>query len=187
MQMSGALYHKPKRRATFSRCHVILTAGKLLIFQDALRTTTGVEIPHVYKQLKKTMDLRDCYIYSGLLTESDMLYGSRTLDSNHPGHYSLPRVYLSQDGWTTQDEDTSISFVIWHPVRKSLFRAPKTDEDGARTDSFLRRVSTLGVPGRSIVFRARNRIERDRWVLSIESEIDRLQDEYGEDLRIISR
>jgi hypothetical protein len=183
--MSGLLYRKPRRHGTFSRCHVILTAGKLLIFQDTLRKATGVEIPHVHKGLTRTMDLQDCYIYSGLLTEPDLLYGNQTFDSNHPGHHALPRVYLAQDCWTTQDEDTAICFAIWHPLRKSIFRAP-TGEDGIRTDSFLRRVSRLGVPGRSVVFKARNRVERDRWVLSIESEIDRLQQECGEDLRIIS-
>ena len=183
--MSGLLYRKPRRHGSFARCHVILTAGQLRIFQDTLRKRTGVEIPHVHKELTTTLDLQDCYIYSGLLTEYDLLYRNQTFDSNHPGHHALPRVYLSQDGWTTQDEDTAICFAIWHPLRKTLFKPPKR-EDGASADSLLRRVSSLGVPGRSVVFKARNRVERDRWVLTIESEIDRLQQERGEDLRIIS-
>ncbi|KAL1963057.1 hypothetical protein VTN77DRAFT_8703 [Rasamsonia byssochlamydoides] len=185
IKMSGQLYRKPRRHSTFKRCHVMLTAGgQLLIFQDTLRRWTGVEIPHIHKELVATMDLRDCYIYSGLLTESDLLYANQTFDSNRPGHHALPRIYLSQDGWTSRDEDTAICFVIWHPLRKSLFRAPEAT--GGRTGRMLRQVSTLGVPGRSVVFKARSRVEKDRWVLSIESEIDRLQEERGEDVRVVS-
>jgi hypothetical protein len=182
--MSGQLYRKPRRRSTFHRCYVVLTEGQLLIFQDSLRKRNGVQIPHIHKELVATLDLQDCYIYSGFLTEGDQLYANQTFDSNHPGHHALPRIYLSQDGWTSQDEDSAICFAIWHPTKKSFFRALQVKEDG-KTDKMLRRVSTLGVPGRSVVFKARSRVERDRWVLSIESEIDRLQEERGEDVRIV--
>jgi Pleckstrin homology domain len=182
--MSGLLYRKPRRRATFGRCHVVLTAGQLLIFQDSLRKYTGAEIPHTHKTLHATLDLRDCYIYSGLLTEVDLLYSNQTFDSNHPGHRALPRVYPSQGSWTSQDEDTAICFAIWHPLRKSLFRATEATEDG-RTSNILRRVSALGVTGRTAIFKARSRTERDRWVLSIEAEIDRLQEERREEIRVV--
>jgi hypothetical protein len=183
--MSGQLYRKPRRYSSFKRCHVILTAGRLLIFQDTLRKWTGVEIPHIHRELIATLDLRDCYIYSGILTETDLLYANRTFDSKRPGHHALPRIYLSQDGWTSRDEDSTICFVIWRPLRKSLFQALEVKE-GGRTSKMLRQVSMLGVPGRSVVFKARSRVEKDRWVLSIESEIDRLQEERGEDVRVVS-
>ncbi|KAL2003846.1 hypothetical protein VTN02DRAFT_2063 [Thermoascus thermophilus] len=186
IKMSGQLYRKPRRHATFTRCNVILTAGKLLIFSSALRKRNGVEIPHIHQELSTTLDLSDCYIYSGLLTENELLYRNRAFDSSRPGRNTLPRVYLSTDGWTSSDEDTAICFVIWHPLRKSLFRAAEETE-GGRTRQTLRQVSTLGAPGRSVVFKTRSRVERDRWVLSIESEIDRLQEEQGEDIRVISQ
>lgn len=181
--MSGYLYRKPRRRSTFHRCQVICTSGQLLIFQDTLRKYNGVEIPHIHKERVATLNLQDCYIYSGLLTENDLLYTNQTFDNNYPGHHALPRIYLAQDGWTSRDEDTAICFVIWHPTRKSLFRASEIKE--GKTNSMLRRVSALGVPGRTVVFKARNRLERDRWVLCIESEINRLQEERGEDVRIV--
>ncbi|PCH08971.1 Hypothetical protein PENO1_004580 [Penicillium occitanis (nom. inval.)] len=183
IKMSGYLYRKPRRRSTFHRCQVICTSGQLLIFQDTLRKHNGVEIPHIHKERVATLDLQDCYIYSGLLTENDLLYTNQTFDNNYPGHHALPRIYLAQDGWTSRDEDTAICFVIWHPTRKSLFRASEVKE--GKTNSMLRRVSALGVPGRTVVFKARNRLERDRWVLCIESEINRLQEERGEDVRIV--
>src|ERR1700742_1265368 len=135
--MSGYLYRKPRRRSTFHRCQVIWTSGQLLIFQDTLRKCNGVEIPDIHKERVATLDLQDCYIYSGLLTENDLLYTNQTFDNNYPGHHALPRIYLAQDGWTSQDEDTAICFVIWYPTRKSLFRASEVKE--GKTNSMLRR------------------------------------------------
>lgn len=183
--MSGPLYRKPRRHSTFTRCNVILSDGKLMIFKSTLRRSTGVEIPHIHQELDTTLDLSDCYIYAGLLTESDLLYANQTFDNNRPGRHPLPRIYLSTDGFTTCDEDTAVCFVIWHPLRKDLFRTSEVQQ-GGHARRRLRQVSMLGVPGRSIVFKARSRVERDRWVLSIESEMDRLQDERLEDVRIVS-
>ncbi|KAK2754697.1 hypothetical protein FQN54_006830 [Arachnomyces sp. PD_36] len=181
IKMSGHLYRKPRLHSTFTRCSVILTDGRLLVFESSLRKTTGEIIPSTHHQLQTILDLRDCYVYSGLLTESDLLFQNRAFDSDHPGRHALPRIYRS-DGWTSADEDTATCFVIWHGLRKSYFRSPEA-EKGKR--GRYRQVSTLGVPGRSIVFKTRSRAERDRWVLSTEAEIDRLQ--QGEDLRVVSK
>jgi len=54
-----------------------------------------------------------------------------------------------------------------------------------KTRSRLRYVSRLGVSGRSVVFKARSRAERDHWVLSIGMEIDRLQG--GEEVRVVEK
>lgn len=178
--MSGHLYRKPRVHSTFTRCSVILIDGRLLVFESSLRKNTGEIIPSTHHQLKTILDLRDCYVYSGLLTGSDLLFRNRAFDSNHPSHHAIPRIYRS-DGWTSADEDTATCFVIWHGLRKSYFRSP--DEERS-TRGRYRQVSTLGVPGRSIVFKTRSRTERDRWVLSIEAEIDLLQ--QGEDLRVVA-
>lgn len=87
--------------------------------------------------------------------------------------------------YTSTDEDTAITFVIWQPLRKGLFRASESSEKG-RTRQTLKSVSKLGVHGRTIVFKARSRVEKDRWVLSIASEIDRLQEGQTEDVRLTS-
>lgn len=183
--MSGQLYRKPRRHSTFKRCNAILTGGKLLIFRSSLRSRNGVEIPHIHQELETNIDLTDCYIYSGLLTDNDLLYKNQTFDINNPGHHPLPRAYLQPDLFTTCDDDTAITFVIWQPLRKNYFRAQEYGKRG-RTKQSLKHVSTLGVHGRTIVFRARSRVEKDRWVLSIASEIDRLQEEWREDIRIVS-
>jgi hypothetical protein len=64
-----------------------------------------------------------------------------------------------------------------------LFRGEEVQQQ-RRVRSRWRQVSALGVPGRSIVFKARSRVERDMWVLAIETEIDRQQQQ--EDMRIVS-
>lgn len=207
--LSGSLYYKARRHAIFSRCSVVLCHGTLLIFHSTLRSRSGQEIRHIQHSRQTSIGLGNCYIYSGLITETDLLYQNMTFDSNHPGHHALPRVYL-EDGWTSTDEDTMTCFVIWQPRNKSWFRAlEEKQEDGAardppgptdtdpnsrgklmgngigkgRTRQRLRYVSRLGVPGRSIVFKTRSRTERDHWVLSIGREIERLQ--AGEDIRVV--
>ncbi|KAJ4364466.1 hypothetical protein N0V83_009060 [Neocucurbitaria cava] len=179
IHMSGMLYRKPRIHAPFTRCSVILTAGTLLIFRDVLRSRVGKQLAHIHHERIANLDLKDCYIYSGLLTESDLLYQNQTFDANTPGHHALPRIYL-EDGWTSTDEDVMTTFVIWHGKAKSWFRAEEgagggeqQRKEGKRTK--LKRVAKLGSKGRSVVFRARSRAERDHWVLAIQNEIERVQ------------
>jgi hypothetical protein len=185
IHVSGVLFRKPRRHSTFTRCHVILSHGHLLIYQDTLRKTTGKQLVHIHHERIASVDLRGCYVYSGLLTENDMLYQNRTFDSNTPGHNALPRIYL-EDGWTSTDEDSMTTFVIWHSKSKSWFRSSQNRDDvkdsqkqaeregtGSKRGKFMR-VSQLGATGRSVVFKARSRAERDHWVLGIGNEIERL-------------
>jgi len=181
--MSGLLYYKPRRHASFHRCGVLLVNGALHIFQASMRKRTGEQVPNTHQERQASIELRHCYIYSGLITEDDLLYSNRTFDSNNPGRHALPRVYLA-DGWTSIDEDSMTCFVIWHSLKKSFFRA-REEKAGGGTRQKLRQVSSLGKPGRSIVFKCRSRAERDHWVLSIGMEIDRLQ--QGEDVRLESK
>ncbi|KAF2122224.1 meiotically up-regulated gene 56 protein [Lophiotrema nucula] len=188
IHMSGSLYRKPRIHAPFTRCGVVLAAGTLLIFQDVLRNRLGKELAHVHHERVANLDLKDCYIYSGLLTESDLLYQNQTFDANKPGHHALPRIYL-EDGWTSTDEDVMTTFVVWHGKSKSWFRTEEgagggeqNAKQGKRTK--IKRVAKLGSKGRSVVFRARSRAERDHWVLAIQNEIERVQGRSAEDFRI---
>ena len=199
ISMSGLLYRKPRRHSTFQRCGVLLTGGQLLIFQASLRKRTGQQVRHIHQDKIEVVDLKECYVYSGLIMDDDLLYRNRTFDSNHPGLQALPRVYL-EDGWTSSDEDAMTCFVVWRGVRRGWFRAVEAVHDqtqsaisssrGSRatttgntddnpkptpveTRRRLRRVAQLGVPGRGMVFKCRSRAERDHWVLSVASELER--------------
>jgi hypothetical protein len=187
--MSGLLYRKSRRRATFARCGVVLTGGKLLIYQHAIRKATGKIVRHIHAEKQHVMDLAGCYVYSGLITEDDLLYTNQTFDSNHPGVRALPRVYR-EDGWTSRDEDSMTCFVVWHATSREWFRQVRRlrGEEGEEVKGkVLRRVSKLGVPGRGVVFKCRSRAERDHWVMGLGVEIERLVQrgrEVGEEVRV---
>jgi len=70
-------------------------------------------------------------------------------------------------------------FVIWHGRRRNTF---KTKGDGGKT--VRHRVPALGQAGTAIVFKARSRVERDAWVMSIGMEIERLNATSPEDIRV---
>lgn len=182
---AGVLYRKPRVHATFNRCYVILCSGHLIIFQDTLRSQSGKRVAHIHHERIASIDLKDCYLYSGLITQDDLLYQNRTFDSNAPGSNALPRMFL-EDSWTSTDEDAMTTFVIWHSQRKGWFRSQEVDDvknknasEETGTRSRLRRVNQLGVKGRSVVFKARSRAERDHWVLSIGAEIEKAARDDG--------
>jgi hypothetical protein len=194
IHISGTLFRKPRKHSTFSRCHVILSHGHMLIFQDTLRKRNGKTIGHIHHDRISSISLRDSYLYSGLLTEGDLLYQNQTFDSNMPGHHSLPRVYL-KDGWTSTDEDAMTTFVIWHANSKSWFKSAnyvddvRTQEDqqleSGKVKTKLTRVSQLGATGRSVVFKARSRAERDHWVMAIQAETERMV-AHNDEVRIVN-
>ncbi len=231
--MSGLLYWKPRRRATFRRCSVLLCHGQLLIFETALRGRTGAEIAYSHQgRAGAAVALADdCYVYSGLAAADELLYQSQSAagaastaatagTAAATSANALPRVYL-EDGWRSVEEDTMTTFVVWRAARRQYFRAPAaadsayadaaadaadaadvTAADGTGGDGRggsgggggssgmgrllprLRYVTTLGVPGHAMVFKARSRSERDRWVVSIATEIERLH--QPEDIRLVS-
>ncbi|KAI9893600.1 MAG: hypothetical protein M1814_006396 [Vezdaea aestivalis] len=184
ISISGILFYKPRRHSTFRRLHVILSHGNLLMFEHSTRSPTGAQRPNIQHERHSVINLRDCYIYSGLLTEGDLLHQTQAFDSHQAflGSRSLPRVFV-EDGWTANDEDTMICFVVWYGTRKSFFRSASSSSDqtgGSRLN--LKRVTQLGKPGRGIVFKTRSRAERDQWVMNIGTEIERLQ--RAEEVRV---
>jgi hypothetical protein len=183
IHLSGPLYRKPRMHGNFTLMHCILVPGSLLIFQSVLRKRTGKVVPHVHHAREQKMDLEGCYLYSGLLTENDLLYHNRTFDANSPGHHALPRIW-PEDGWNNFDEDVMTCFVLWRPSGKSWFR-DEDQEEGGGTKRRFKRVSALGKTGNRVVFRARSRAERDQWVLAIGAEIERLASGGKEEVRIV--
>jgi hypothetical protein len=179
IHMSGPLYFKPRLHKLFTSIQCILVPGKLLMYETQSRTHSGRAIPTISHQRIDAIDLEECYLYSGLLTETDLLYQNRTFDSNNPGHNALPRMWLD-DQWTSRDEDVMCCFVLWRPLNKGWFRSPS---DGKEKGTRLKRVTKLGATGRTSVFRARSRVERDHWVLALAAEIERVKG--TEDVRIV--
>lgn len=206
IHLSGSLYRKPRLHSSFALASVLLVPGHLLVYSPRLRSRTGRDIPTIHheRQSALDLDLSQCYLYSGLLTENELLYTNKTFDSNRPGRSGLHRWY-PDNSWRVSDEDVMCTFVLWYQRRKEWLRVPGSSavkalaamtgddaetsisknrrrrdseasdrEGGSSTRATLKRVSQLGVKGRSIVFKARSRAERDRWVLALSTEIDRL-------------
>ena len=208
LHMSGELYHKARMHGTFRRMLCLLSHGRLLMFADALRGRDGRVLKHIHHEHISTLDLHECYIYSGLAATGDLMYSGsgNQYDRNRAGRHGLPRLW-ADDGWSSIDEDTSTCFVIWHGKKSGWFRSQDDVEvqgEGEGVESGwaiqrsqsgetvsrrekskqrLRRVRKLGTEGKSMVFRARSRAERDHWVLSIGMEIERVQE--GEEVRVV--
>lgn len=179
LHMSGLLYFKPRLHKLFTAMNCLLIPGNLLLYETISRKRSGAAQSSTSHELVDKIALEDCYLYSGLLTENDLLYQNRTFDSNNPGHNALPRMWLD-DQWTSRDEDVMCCFVLWRPLTKGWFKSLK---DGEEKGTRLKRVTKLGATGRSTVFRARSRAERDRWVLALAAEIERGRG--AEDVRIV--
>ena len=80
--MAGVLYHKPRLHGTFKKCNVLLVHGRLLIFQATLRSRSGKEIPHIHYERQEALDLRDTYVYSGLVRPAPFCHSQSC--SSHP-------------------------------------------------------------------------------------------------------
>ncbi|KAI5306290.1 hypothetical protein KEM56_001533 [Ascosphaera pollenicola] len=181
IKMSGVLFCKTRRHNRYERQGLILTDGVLLFFQEYIRSFTGRQLSQTHHDHSFTLDLRDCYIYSGPITRHDILYWDQTSSTDFPRHTTASRIYLN-DGWTSSDDSAATTFVIWQNSRKTISHTEgelKGDrvEKGSEGYNRWTRLPTLGVKGRSFVFEARSRVERDLWVLALQTEVDRLQQE----------
>ena len=175
---AGAAYVKTRLRGAFELRFCVLVPGALMMFEAARRGAGGRARPHVHRARTATIALKGCYLYSGLLTEADLVYhdrGAPGMDAAAPGHHAVPRVWPA-DGWDGWDEDVMACFVLWRPGGRSWFRGHVQGDDagdGEGRGTRLKRVSALGKKGNRVVFRARGRAERDRWVLALAGELER--------------
>lgn len=188
----GLLYQKPKKHSIFSRYFVILIPGFLTFYHAFHRSSSGVAKNVLNHSHYLTIPLEGCYIYSGATTELDLLKRDHTFDEINPGSHSLPRYY--SDGWRSTEDETSRCFTLWFGKKRTFHTVKRRNEveskdggfhhdasaDTSNNEKFRRNPSTLtltkklGVTGRSMVFMARSRQERDLWVLSIYYELERL-------------
>ncbi|KAK9451521.1 Pleckstrin homology domain-containing protein [Limtongia smithiae] len=126
--IKGQLFYKLRRQATFQLSYVVICHGHLIIYEAQSRARTGVEVPKIYHKKSDVIPLRECYVYSGILTEADLANPSNSFTtSTAPGMYSLPRIY--RDGTTASDDEYSRCFVVWRPKPG---KPAMTGEDAAK-------------------------------------------------------
>ncbi|CCD27038.1 Spo71p NDAI_0J01460 [Naumovozyma dairenensis CBS 421] len=191
----GILYQKPKKHAVFSKYYIVLIPGFLILFNCFHRSTTGFAKNVIDYNHYLTIPISECYLYSGTTTELDLLRRDHTFDIINPGNHAIPRAY--DDGWKSTENESSRCFTLWFGTKRAIAKYSKmqehkaehaeesvTDSDGEYVKNknyesnpgTLRLVNRLGVSGRSMVFMARSRQERDLWVVSIYNELERLKE-----------
>lgn len=163
---SGELYQKPRKHSNFEKYYVILIPGYLLLFQMFTRSriNNGSFFNVTYKH-HSSIPLESCYIYTGQLTAVDLLLRDKSFDINNPGSHSLPKVYL--DGWRSKEDEITRCFTIWEGAKRIIAK------HGGKRKAKLTLANRLGRKGKSMVFMARSRQEKDLWVSSILNEAGR--------------
>jgi hypothetical protein len=102
--MRGTLYAKFRRRGTFNNFLAVLTSRTMIIYEQTARSIRGISRPRIHHKKTRQIDLRHCYVYSGLMVDSELRYQSTSLDP-HLGYRVLPKIFW--DGWTSVDDDLS--------------------------------------------------------------------------------
>ncbi|CAI4037987.1 hypothetical protein SMKI_04G3240 [Saccharomyces mikatae IFO 1815] len=199
----GPLYQKPHKHSVFSKYYVVLISGFIVLFHCFHRSTTGFANEVLEYAHYMTIPIDDCYLYSGTTTELDLLQRDRTFDEINYGSHALPRVY--GDGWRSVEDESSRCFTLWFGTRRALSsnRSRKKESENSYTKTYdgqcnfvdqlsalevdidnpdvpnntdkIHFTKKLGVSGKSMVFMARSRQERDLWVMSIYYELERLR------------
>ncbi|ORY86269.1 Pleckstrin homology domain-domain-containing protein [Protomyces lactucae-debilis] len=168
--IQGLLYRKPRVHSTFKRYNCVVSHGKLFVYNHFHYKASGDIEHHIHNSKRQEIDLSDCYIFSGMITQGDLLDSREDFDRLGPGRHSLPRLYA--DGWTSQDDQEALCFVLWSGRRRvALSQLDKKDSGRKKS------VSRLGVAGHSMVYLCRCRQERDLWVQIISREIERTTQE----------
>ncbi|KAK9463606.1 Pleckstrin homology domain-containing protein [Lipomyces oligophaga] len=184
--MKGQLYFKLRKQSYFKLLYVVICHGHLILYEEQIRSTSGVEVPKIYHKKREVIPLRDCYVYAGILTEQDLMNQNNSFNvSATPGMYSLPRIY--EDGTTASDDEFSRCFVLWRP--KTSIELADDDSEYMFTKQFRRKqgvssdpgdkfysTNKLGTAGMAVMFMARSRLEKELWISVMTEEIGRIQE-----------
>lgn len=173
VSMYGYLFLKTKMHANFRPYFVVLSPGFILLFKTYHRSKlTGASKKSGYYRHFLTIPIAECYLYSGASTAQDLLNRQNGVDSMNPGTHSLPRVY--PDGWKSSEEEPLRCFTLSIGEKRAILKhRKKYGEEDLNNPGMLRLAGRLGITGRSMVFMARSRQERELWVHRIFCEIDR--------------
>ncbi|CCF56829.1 hypothetical protein KAFR_0B05340 [Kazachstania africana CBS 2517] len=195
LMQKGLLFLKPRKHTVFTKHYVILVPGFLIVFNCFQRSLTGFAKKTVYYEHSKTISVSEAYLYSGAITELDLLKRGQTFDDLNPGNQTLSRVYA--DGWRSSENETSRCFTLWFRCKKELSKhlygerdnlfspgeAPcsgavnydVSTADQPQEQNPPLKLNGLNIKANRIVFMARSRQERDLWILAIYNELERLK------------
>ncbi|KAK9467251.1 Pleckstrin homology domain-containing protein [Lipomyces arxii] len=178
--MKGSLFLKIRKETTFNLSYVVICHGHIVVYEEQSRAANGVEIPKIYHKKRDLIPLQECYVYSGIMTESDLIQANSMNIGAAPGMYSLPRIY--RDGTTASDDEYSRCFVLWRAKTTKVllpqdanrsFRSKHAKTAGSNKFYSVGRMGTAGTP---LIFMARSRMEKELWVSVLTDEIGRIQE-----------
>lgn len=167
----GPLFLKMKKHANWNKVYMVLVPGFMLLCHYCQRSRLDgrVRRDNVHERFL-TLPLSRSFVYLGALTLPDLLERSLELYYNDPGRAPLPRCYID-DGWRLSEEEPMRCFTVWLGLKRRL-RGSKVVEE-ATNPGLTKMAARLGVTGKLLVFMARLRQERERWMQTILAEIDR--------------
>ncbi|WVQ96460.1 hypothetical protein IAU59_003565 [Kwoniella sp. CBS 9459] len=156
--ISGRLYMRKEKYDKFRLKYLVLTGGSLVSFK--------VKKKNAFHIRKKPYPLFGAYVYSGMLALDEL-----PVMPTDDAFASQTRVY--QDGLRSADvvEDTTFCVrLATHPSRwgKKTTQPWEMEEEA----EFLPPGLSKKPPG-LLIFRARSKLERDRWVWAINAEMER--------------
>jgi hypothetical protein len=117
--------------------------------------------------MHRNINLADAYVSSGYFAALTLPDGQYTPDA------ALPRRY--QDGLETDDPDEDTLFMLWyHPHRSAVNVALEVPEGEERKPRDSPRIPSLSSKRKLVVFRCRNKLERDGWCHALGCEIEKI-------------
>ncbi|KAG5361593.1 Meiotically up-regulated gene 56 protein [Yarrowia sp. C11] len=170
--MKGMLFHKTRSHSTFKLYYAILCHGHLILYNVYRRTLGGIPVDKVDYERFRDIPLKEAYVYSGNIAESDIL--TRDEMSDLCSDKVVPRIY--KDGWKSAESETLRCVILWFPRKKAVTTKSSTK---------LRTVNRLGVSGHRYIFVARSRQEKEQWVMALSHEIEKLVEPDFADINIV--
>ncbi|KAG5358187.1 Meiotically up-regulated gene 56 protein [Yarrowia sp. B02] len=171
--MKGMLFHKTRGHSSFKLYYAVLCHGHLILYDVYRRTLGGIPMDKVDYERFRDIPLKEAYVYSGNIAESDIL--TRDEMSDLCSEKTVPRIY--KDGWKSAESETLRCIILWFPRKKAV-----TTNSATR----LRTVNRLGVSGHRYIFVARSRQEKEQWVMALSHEIEKLVEPDFADINIVT-
>ncbi|KAJ7758493.1 Pleckstrin homology domain-containing protein [Mycena maculata] len=168
----GKIFMRRGLHGQYKFVQLFLLPGHLVQFQITPASS-------LHMAIHKNINLADAYVTSGYFAALTLPDGQYTSDT------PLPRRY--QDGLETDDPDEDSLFMLcYHPHRARVNVALEAPDGGERQQTDVPRIPSLASKRKVVVFRCRNRLERDAWCWALNCEIEkivRLQADREEKLR----
>ncbi|WVQ73104.1 hypothetical protein IAR50_002668 [Cryptococcus sp. DSM 104548] len=157
--LSGRMYMKKSTWRKFRSKYMVLTEGSLVSFK--------ISGKNAFHKRKKTYPLFGAYVYSGLLAHEEIHE-----PSNRQGPSTMEyRVY--QDGLQSSDGPEDTTFCVRLAIPGSSWTAKTVDPWDLGDDEDYTPLPLSKSPQGLLIFRARSKLERDRWVWAINAEMER--------------